>query len=106
MTDELPGDGLRLVVAELLRGQPVVARWEDVEAVGATPDDWLDEVRDVARRAGIKISSTELINVRMTAVFNSAAVPAMETIQHMVNTLVSDRKVRAAMAEARAEDEQ
>jgi hypothetical protein len=39
----------------------------------------------------------------MTAVFNSDASPEMETIQNKVNTLVSDRKGRAEMAEAPAE---
>lgn len=104
MTEEVPMDGIQLVVAELLRGKPVVARWEDLEAVGTTPADWLYEVRDVASRADIKVKSSELTAVRMTAVFNAADEPAMEAVQDKVNTLLSGRKVREAMAEALAQD--
>jgi hypothetical protein len=104
MTEEVRGDGIQLVVAELLRAEPVVARWEDLEAVGTTVDDWLHEVRDVARRAGISVTSTDLTNVQMTVVLNSdAPAPDWETVQSKVNTRVSERKVRAAMAAALAE---
>ncbi len=104
MTDEPPGDGIKLVVADLLRGEPVVARWEVLEAVGTTVEDWLHEVRDVARRAGISVTSTNLTNVQMTAVFNSEApAPEWDDIQNKVNTLVSERMVHAAIAEAQAE---
>jgi hypothetical protein len=104
MTDALPGDGIKLVVADLLRGEPVVAPWEVLEAVGTTVDDWLYEVGDVARRAGITVTSTDLTNVQMTAVFNSdAPEPEWDAVQDKVNTLISERKVRAAMAKALAE---
>lgn len=107
MTDEQPGDGIKLVVAELLRGEPVVARWEVLEAVGTTVDDWLHEVRDVAARAGIRVTSTDLANVEMTAVFNSdVPAPDWEAVQNKVNTSVAERKVRAAMAKALAEPEE
>lgn len=104
MTDELPGDGIKLVVADLLRGEPVVAPWEVLEAVGTTVEDWLHEVREGARRAGITVTSTNLTSVQMTAVFNSdAPAPEWKAVQGRVNTLISERQVRAAMAEALAE---
>jgi hypothetical protein len=107
MTDELPQDGIKLVVAELLRGHPVVARWEDMEAAGTTPDDWLHEVRDVARRAGVEVESRPLVKVRMTAVLNKdAAAPPMGEIQAKIAQLDIDRKLREADAAALAEDEQ
>lgn len=104
MTDELPGDGIKLVVADLLRGEPVVAPWEVLEAAGTTVEDWLHEVRDVARCAGISVTSTDLTNVQMTAVLNSdAPAPDWDDVQNKVNTQLSERKVRAARAKALAE---
>ncbi len=103
MTDEVPNDGIQRVIAELLRGHPVVARWDDLEAVGTTSADWLHELRDVARRADVEVKSSELNTVRVTAVFNGADEPEMEIIQNLVNTLESARQVRAALAAARAE---
>jgi hypothetical protein len=104
MADEdIIAELIKGTVAMLLEGNPVIFRLEDLEAAGETPEGWAEKLVDVAKRAGLTVTTTNLEKTRMLLVFDNANQPSADRIHTMVAYLDIDRKLRDAQAKALAE---
>lgn len=91
---------------ELLHGgNPVIFRFEDLEAAGETPEDWEKKLLAVTEPAGLTVTTRTLEKPKMFLIFSNDDPPSAERVHGMVAYLDIDRKLREAEVQALAESE-